>query len=77
MKVRYRETDRTAEVVMRHDRIEGLVLAGAGNLFFPDGELEDPDAEWTIWPDDFAEDWDLVEATDQERARLRDAGFGV
>jgi hypothetical protein len=77
MKVRFRETDLTADVVLRQDPTEGLVLAGAGNVFYPDGDLEDPEAEWIIWPEDFAEEWDLVEATDPERARLRAAGFRV
>jgi hypothetical protein len=60
-----------------HDKAEGLVLVGSGNLFFLDGELENTNAEWTIGADDFSEDWELVRASDEDRARLREAGFRV
>ena len=73
--IRYRETDRTADVEIRHDPVHGLILVGRGNLFYLDGELEDDRAEWTIWADDFSEDWELVRVSDEDRARLRAAGF--
>ena len=76
MKVRFREADQTADVVIRPDRIEGVVLFGSGGLFFLDGELES-NAEWIIGADDFADEWDLVRASDEERAQLRAAGFRV
>ena len=75
--VRYRETDRTADVEIRHDRALGLTLVGKGNVFYLDGELEDDRAEWVVGADDFSEDWDLVRASDEDRGRLRVAGFRV
>jgi hypothetical protein len=55
MRVRYRETDLVADVRLRHDSIEGLMLVGSRNVFFLDGELESNAAgqEWTIEADTF------------------------
>ena len=75
--IRYRETDRTADVEIRHDKTEGLVLAGKGNVFYLNGDLEDDRAEWTVAADDFAGEWDLVRASDDDCHRLREAGFPV
>jgi hypothetical protein len=75
--IRYRETDRTADVEMRHDKTLGLVLVGKGNAFYLDGELEDDKAEWTVAADDFADEWELVRASDEDCARLRRAGYRV
>jgi hypothetical protein len=75
--IRYRETGRTADVVMRLDKIEGLVLVGKGNVFYLDGVLENENAEWTIGANDFSEDWELVRASDEDRGRLLGAGFRV
>jgi hypothetical protein len=83
MKIRYRETDKTDEVESRYDEIQGPVLVGHGNPFWIVGSdsphlmfeaLPDPDDEYTIGPDT-VEDWELVEATDEERRLLHEAGF--
>jgi hypothetical protein len=48
---------------------------GTSNAFYLE-EDDEPDMgeEWFVGPDDF-EDFELVEATDEDRVRLRKAGF--
>jgi hypothetical protein len=85
MKVRYRETGKTDEVEFRDDEVQGPVLVGRGNPFWIIGAdsphlmmaaVPEPDDEYFIGPDTFDE-WEIVEATDEERRRLQDAGFRV
>lgn len=75
MRIRCRETDQTADVDVRPDKLEGLILTGRGNQFYPEDSTQpDPDAEWIVFPDEF-EEFELVEASDDERRQLQDAGF--
>jgi hypothetical protein len=53
------------------------VLVGKGNLLYLDGALENYNAEWTIGAHTFSDEWELVQASDDERARVRAAGFRV
>jgi hypothetical protein len=48
-------------------------LGGFGDPFGMGDSLE----PYTIGPDVFNDDWQLVEATDDERRRLRAAGFRI
>jgi hypothetical protein len=68
MRVRYRETGKTGDVEFRHG---GLV--GCGN---PRYHEDLPDQPYFITADTFA-DWELIEASENERRWLRDAGFPV
>jgi hypothetical protein len=45
------------------------------DTFYLDGELEDDKAEWTVGADDFADEWELVRASDEDCAHLRRAGY--
>jgi hypothetical protein len=69
MKVRYRETGKTDHVELGDDG----QLVGFGDPF---QDAPDDPEPYTIGPDTF-EDSQLFEATDDERRRLRDAGFRI
>jgi hypothetical protein len=80
MKVRYKETGKTDDHVELGD--DGQ-LVGFGDPFQAVKRWCTPWARgvksgllYFITPDTF-DDWQLVEATDDERRRLRDAGFQV
>jgi hypothetical protein len=68
LRVRYRETGKTDQVELGDDG----QLVGFGDPFGLGDSLE----AYTIGPDTF-DDWGLIEATDDERRRLRDAGFRI
>jgi hypothetical protein len=70
MRVRYREAGKTDHVELGDDG----QLVGFGDPF-PDAS-DDPEP-YTIGPDTFNDDWDLLEASNDDRRRLRDAGFQV
>jgi hypothetical protein len=77
MKVRYRETGKTDVVEFRRDEVQGPVLVGRGDPFWLDHDamlMPPPDDAYSIGPDTF-EDWELIEASFDERRRLREAGF--
>jgi len=87
MQVRNRETGKTDQVQFRQDAVEGPVLVGYGDPFWVVGcrypfywridAVPDPEDEYVIGIDAFKQDWDLVEATDDEMRQLRQAGFKV
>ena len=60
MRIRYRETDKTDHVELRHDEVQGPVLVGRGNPFELDWDaVPDPDDEYFIGPDTFDE-WEIL-----------------
>jgi hypothetical protein len=76
MQVRYRKTGKTDHVEFGDDGHGQLVLVGFADPYYLEEDgLPDPDEPYSIGPDKFAGDWELVEASDDERRRLRDAGF--
>ena len=75
MRIRYRETGRTDDVESRDDPVQGPILVGRGDPCYLDHEaMPSPTDAYHIGPDTF-EDWELVEATEEDCRRLRDAGF--
>jgi hypothetical protein len=52
-------------------------LAGDVVTVEPGKRSRTGDREWTSAADTFPEDWDLVEASAEERGRLREVGFRV
>src|SRR5262249_19110345 len=73
----HRETGKTDDVELRDDPVQGPVLVGHGNPFWPGWDvLPDPQEPYHIGPDTFDEG-ELVEAKEEECFRLREAGFRV
>jgi hypothetical protein len=75
MKIRYLETDKTDHIEFRDDDLQGPVLVGRGDPYcLENNAMPDPDDQYFIWPETFDE-WEIAEATDEERRQLRAAGF--
>ena len=80
MLLRFRETGQTDRVELCGDQVQGPILFGHADPF----GLVDPDRNgshgstepYSIGPDT-VEDWEPCEASDEERRRLREAGFRI